>query len=287
MSARHWWYVVNDLEGRFTHLKGPSLDLLKTLAMCASDRGNVCWPSERFLVKATHQSRATIYRAKSALRDLIEIEPPGYKRSNCYYFPPVTKFGKRVTDVAKVLEAKREQEREAKGEIAPTIEGEETTVDNLQGVINKSLTVRQGSQIETVDKAFSGLTVRRQPSQIETGGGLKLRPEYKDEYKKKSVGLLPSQIETSHRETSVDNYDGRRVPTKDSDYEWIRRQCRAAGMDDEHVKEFFSRHRQWGWNHLKPGVNVCDLIADFVTEWRTKYPRDWATTQDYINNGVL
>ncbi len=101
------------------------------------------------------------------------------------------------------------------------------------------------------------------------------------------VGLLPSQCETSRTETDVDNYDGSRPPSKREHYDWIRRHCRLAGMDETNTNQFLAKHRPWGWNAMRPGVNVCDLIADYVTIWKERSIDDWKSTQEYLRNGVL
>ena len=285
MSHRHVAWVYSD--PRFAGLESSAMAVLVALAHCASDRGRCCWPSETWLMRATHLSRATIYRHKPKLREWIEIDPPGYKRSNCYWFPPIDKKGVRVSEVAKVIQAKKEQEMEEKGEIAGTLDGEPIAVDKPDGVINKSLTMRQNQDSECRITDFSGLTVRRLPSHGETGDRLMVRPEIRIGTEKEMGGLIPSHGETSHGETVVDNYDGSRPPTKKEHYDWIERQCRAAGMDKTHVEQFLAKHRPWGWNAMRPGVNVCDLIADFVTTWKEKSFSDWKTTQEYIKNGVL
>ena len=273
MSLRHVLYVLND--ERFMGLKGAPRLLLVALAACASDRGNVCWPAEGWLTKATGMSRATLYRAKTPLRDLIEIDPPGYKRSNCYYFPPVDVRGRRETEVAKVLAFKREQELEARGVI-------EATYDN-GGVVNRGAqTSVDKSQNETGGDGECRITclkMRRLPSQNETGGGLKMRPEVKDEIQKKSFISNESQNETSQNETPVDNYDGSRRPTCKEHYDWIVRHCQIAGMDDYHVKVFLAENRSYRWVKIGDGVNVCDLIADYVTLWKKKSPDEFAYIQ--------
>ena len=91
----------------------------------------------------------------------------------------------------------------------------------------------------------------------------------------------------SHGETNVDNYDGSKPPRNEEQYGWVKRHCRLAGMDEQHVSLFLSKHRPWGWCAMKPGVNVCDLIADFVTEWKQRSPEEYKYTQELIRNGVL
>ena len=281
MSLRHVLYVLTD--ERFHDVKGPSRLLLVALAACASDRGNVCWPSERWLMKATRVSRATLYRAKTPLRDLIEIDPPGYKRSNSYYFPPVDRTGRRLTEVAKVLAAKREQEREAKGEISATYDGEEVVNMPTGGSVDKS-------QSETVDKSQSETLkaeMSHNMSQDETVtvspvrrvGVSSVRPEVKGESKKKSFFANKSQSETSQSETPVDNYDGSARPTRKEHYDWIVRHCLIAGMDDYHTKVFLAENRSYRWVKIGDGVNVCDLIADYVTLWKKKSPDEFAYIQ--------
>ena len=277
MSLRHVLYVLND--ERFIGLKGSPRLLLVALAACASDRGNVCWPAEEWLMKATGMSRATLYRSKTPLRDLIEIDPPGYKRSNLYNFPPVDVSGHRVTEVAKVLAAKREQELEAKGELEATY----GTALPDAGVVNTppsaSVDKSQNETGDTQECRIIGLKMRRLPSQTETGGGLKLRPKDKDESKKKSFFANESQNETSQNETSVDNYDGSKRPTKKEHYDWIVRHCLVAGMDDYHVKIFLAQNRKYRWAAVSDGVNVCDLIADYVTLWKKQSPDEFAYIQ--------
>ena len=277
MSLRHVLYVLND--ERFLDIKGQSRLLLVALAACASDRGNLCWPSEAWLMKATRVSRATLYRAKTPLRDLIEIDPPGYKRSNSYYFPPVDVKGRRLTEVAKVLAAKREQEREAKGEIEATFDGKTTevapvdkshgeTVDKSHGEILAAEMSYNVSQNETVTVS----TLRRV-------GVSTLRPEVKGESKKKSSFANESHGETSHGETVINNYDGSKRPTCKEHYDWIVRHCLIAGMDDHHVKIFLAQNRKYRWAAVCDGVNVCDLIADYVTLWKKKAPDEFAYIQ--------
>lgn len=281
MSLRHVLYVLND--ERFFDVKGPSRILLVALAACASDRGNLCWPSERWLMKATRVSRATLYRAKTPLRDLIEIDPPGYKRSNSYYFPPVDVKGRRITEVAKVLAAKREQELEAKGEIDATYDGGKVvnmadaayvdkshseTVDKSQSETLKAEMSHNMSQDETVTVSH----MRRVPVSH-------VRPEVKGESKKKSFFANESQSETSQPETVVNNYDGSKRPTCREHYDWIVRHCLVAGMDDHHVKIFLAKHRHYRWAAVGDGVNVCDLIADYVTLWKEKSPDEFAYIQ--------
>ena len=278
MSLRHVLYVLND--ERFKGLPPKVKHLLTVLAACASDRGNVCWPAEGWLMSATGLSRASIYRAKSQLRDLIEIDPPGYKRSNCYYLPPVDVKGKRLTEVGKVLAAKREQELEAKGELP-------ATVDNVVDALSTTCSQSHSETLQASNEPFLGLTVRRLPSQDETDGGLAVRPKVKEESKKKSEGLIPSQGETSQSETFVDNWKGETPPTRKEHYDWIRRHCRLVGMDASHTDKFLAQHRPWGWNALKRGVTVCDLIADYVTLWRDRSPDEYRAVQEYIKNGVL
>ena len=277
MSLRHVLYVLND--ERFIGLKGSPRLLLVALAACASDRGNVCWPAEEWLMKATGMSRATLYRSKTPLRDLIEIDVPGYKRSNLYNFPPVDVRGRRVTEVAKVLAAKREQEQEARGEIEATYDaafpGHGVVNMGTQEPVDKS----QSETGDTQECRITCLKMRRLPSQIETGGGLKLRPEVKGESKKKSFFSNESQNETSQNETSVDNYDGSKRPTKKEHYDWIVRHCLVAGMDDYHVKIFLAENRSYRWVKIGDGVNVCDLIADYVTLWKKKAPDEFAYIQ--------
>ena len=280
MSLRHVLYVLND--ERFIGLKGSPRLLLVALAACASDRGNVCWPAEEWLMKATGMSRATLYRSKTPLRDLIEIDPPGYKRSNLYNFPPVDVSGHRVTEVAKVLAAKREQELEAKGELEATY----GTAFPDAGVVNTAPSAPvDKSQNETGDTKecrIIGLKMRRLPSQIETGGGLKLRPKDKDESKKKSFFSNESQGETvdkSQAETVINNYDGSKRPTCKEHYDWIVRHCLIAGMDDYHFKVFLAQNRRYRWVSVGEGVNVCDLIADYVTLWKKKSPDEFAYVQ--------
>lgn len=277
MSLRHVLYVLND--ERFTGLKGSPKLLLVALAACASDRGNVCWPSEKWLVRATGMSRATLYRSKTPLREIIEIDPPGYKRSNCYYFPPVDIKGSRITEAGKVLAAKREQEMEARGELEATYGAsfrDEEVINTGQGQhVDKS----QNETLEDGDCRITCLKMRRLPSHFETGGGLKLRPEVKDEYKKKSLFPLGSQIETSQNETGVDNYDGSERPKRREHYDWIVRRCHDSGMDDYHVKLFFAENRRYKWAAVCDGVTVCDLIADYVTLWKNKAPEEFAYVQ--------
>ena len=277
MSLRHVLYVLND--ERFMGLKGAPRLLLVALAACASDRGNVCWPAEGWLTKATGMSRATLYRAKTPLRDLIEIDPPGYKRSNLYNFPPVDRTGRRITEVAKVLAAKREQEREARGEIEATYDaafpGDEVINKGGEAAVDKSQNETGGDG----ECRITCLKMRRLPSQNETGGGLKMRPEVKDEIQKKSFFANESQNETSQNETHVDNYDGSKRPTKREHYDWIVRHCLIAGMDDYHVKVFLAEHRKYRWASVGDGVNVCDLIADYVTLWKKKSPDEFAYIQ--------
>lgn len=264
MSLRHALYVLND--ERFRTLPPTARHVLTVLAVCASDNGNVCWPGEDWLVRSTGLSRASIYRAKPLLREFVEIDPPGYKRTNSYYFPPVDVHGKQLSEVAKVLEAKR-------------VAMGETNVDNPTINVDNTSHSETQSQVETQEGALRSLIVRRLPSQGETGGGLTVRREVKDESKKKSEGLIPSHGETSHSETSVDNYDGSRPPANADEYNWIIRHCRLAGMDEEHTKIFFAKHRPWGWNAIKKGVNVCDLIADYVTIWKNRAPEEFAYIQ--------
>ena len=277
MALKHVLYILND--ERFLDIKGPSRMLLVALATCASDRGNVCWPSERWLMKVCRISRATLYRAKTPLRDLIEIDPPGYKRSNSYYFPPVDRTGRRITEVAKVLAAKREQEREAKGEIKATYDAAlpddgvvnnrcSLSVDKSQDETSRSKMSQNMSQNETV-------TV----SPVRRVGVSQVRPEVKDESEKKSFFANESQNETSQNETSVDNYDGSKRPTKKEHYDWIVRHCLVAGMDDYHVKIFLAQNRTYKWAAVGDGVNVCDLIADYVTLWKKKSPDEFAYVQ--------
>lgn len=280
MALKHVLYVLND--ERFMGLKGSPRLLLVALAACASDRGNVCWPAEGWLMKATGMSRATLYRSKTPLRDLIEIDPPGYKRSNCYYFPPVDVKGRRVTEVAKVLAAKREQEMEAKGEIEATYNAAtpDAGVVNMAGI--KPVDKSQNETVGGDECRIIGLKMRRLPSQIETGRGLNLRPEIKDESKKKSFFAIESQNETSQNETPVDNYDGSKRPTCAAHYDWIVRHCRISGMDDHHVKLFFAENRKYKWAAVCDGVTVCDLIADYVTLWKSKAPEEYAYIQQQI-----
>lgn len=278
MSLRHVLYVLND--ERFKGLPPTVKHLLTVLAACASDRGNVCWPAEGWLMSATGLSRASIYRAKSQLRDLIEIDPPGYKRSNCYYLPPVDAKGKRLTEVGKVLAAKREQELEAKGELP-------ATVDNVVDAPSTTCSQSHSETLQASQEPFLGLCVRRLPSHCETGEGLTVRPEVKDESEKKSGLLIPSHGETSHGETSVDKWAGETPPRCEAHYDWIRRHCRIMGMDATHTAKFFAQHRPWGWNALKPGVTVCDLIADYVTMWQQKFPNDYRETVDAVRNGSM
>lgn len=287
MSLRHVLYVLND--ERFLDIKGPSRLLLVALAACASDRGNLCWPSETWLMKATRVSRATLYRAKTPLRDLIEIDPPGYKRSNSYYFPPVDVKGRRLTEVAKVLAAKREQEREARGEIKATFDGSITGV----APVDKS-------QSETVDKSQSetfGAEMSHNVSQNETVTVSPVRrvpvshvrPEVKCESKKKSFFANESQGETvdkSQAETVINNYDGSKRPTCKEHYDWIVRHCLVAGMDDYHVKIFLAQNRKYRWSAVCDGVNVCDLIADYVTLWKKKSPDEFAYIQQQKAEGA-
>ena len=270
MALKHVLYVLND--ERFFDIKGPSRLLLVALAACASDRGNVCWPSETWLMKATRISRATLYRAKTPLRDLIEIDPPGYKRSNSYYFPPVDVRGRRLTEVAKVLAAKREQEREAKGEIAATYDGgkviNNAVVDKSQGETLRSKMTLNVSQNETVTVS----PMRRVPVSP-------VRPEIISDSEKKSFFANESQSETSQAETVVNSYDGSKRPTCREHYDWIVRHCLVAGMDDHHVKVFLAKHRHYRWAAVGDGVNVCDLIADYVTLWKEKSPDEFAYIQ--------
>ena len=270
MALKHVLYVLND--ERFFDIKGPSRLLLVALAACASDRGNVCWPSETWLTKATRISRATLYRAKTPLRDLIEIDPPGYKRSNSYYFPPVDVRGRRLTEVAKVLAAKREQEREAKGEIAATYDGgkviNNAVVDKSQGETLRSKMTLNVSQNETVPVS----PMRRVPVSP-------VRPKIISESEKKSFFANESQSETSQAETVINNYDGSKRPTAKEHYEWIVRHCLIAGMDDYHVKVFLAENRRYRWAAVCDGVNVCDLIADYVTLWQKKSPDEFAYVQ--------
>lgn len=273
MSLRHVLYVLND--ERFMGLKGAPRLLLVALAACASDRGNVCWPAEGWLTKATGMSRATLYRAKTPLRDLIEIDPPGYKRSNCYYFPPVDVKGRKITEVAKVLAAKREQELEAKGVIEATYDGSGVVNTTDKTSVDKS----QNEAVDTGECRITGLKMRRLPSQNETGGGLKMRPEVKGEVQRKSFFANESQNETSQNETPVDNYDGEKRPTKKEHYDWIVRHCLVAGMDDYHVKIFLAENRKYKWASVGDGVNVCDLIADYVTLWKKRAPEEFAYIQ--------
>lgn len=280
MSQRHVAWVYND--PRFAGLESSAMAVLVALAHCASDRGRCCWPSETWLMKATHLSRATIYRHKPKLREWIEIDPPGYRRSNCYWFPPLDKKGVRLSEVAKVIQAKKEQEMEAKGELAGTFDGDPIDVDKSEKVINKSLTMRQNSESKCRITDFSCLTVRPLPSHGETGDRLTVRPEIRIRTQKEMRGLL-----LSHGETNVNNFDGSRAPTNAAEYEWVRRHCRIAGMDQSHIERFLSQYRPWGWNALKPGVNICDLIADYVTIWKTKSPEEFKYTQEMIKNGVL
>ena len=284
MSLRHVLYILND--ERFFDVKGPSRILLVALAACASDRGNLCWPSETWLMKATRVSRATLYRAKTPLRDLIEIDPPGYKRSNSYYFPPVDVKGRRLTEVAKVLAAKREQEREAKGEIEATFDGVGSPVDNAKTSVDKS-------QRETVDKSQSetfggGMSHNMSQDETVTVSSVRrvpvsrVRPEVKDESKKKSFFANESQSETvdkSQTETVINSYDGETRPTCKEHYDWIVRHCLIAGMDDHHMKIFLAEHRKFRWASVGDGVNVCDLIADYVTLWKKKSPDEFAYIQ--------
>ena len=58
-------------------------------------------------------------------------------------------------------------------------------------------------------------------------------------------------------------------------------------MDDTNTRQFLAKYRPWGWNAIRPGVNVCDLIADYVTIWKQKAFDDWRSTQEMIRNGVL
>ena len=273
MSLRHVLYVLTD--ERFLDVKGPSRLLLVALAACASDRGNVCWPSERWLMKATRVSRATLYRAKTPLRDLIEIDPPGYKRSNSYYFPPVDRTGRRLTEVAKVLAAKREQEREAKGEISATYDGEEVVNMPTGGSVDKSQSETLKAEMSHNMSQDETVTV----SSVRRVGVSSVRPEVKGESKKKSFFANESQSETSQSETHVDNYDGSARPTRKEHYDWIVRHCLIAGMDDYHVKVFLAENRSYRWVKIGDGVNVCDLIADYVTLWKKKSPDEFAYIQ--------
>lgn len=286
MSHRHVSWVYND--PRFAELEASAMALLVALAHCASDRGQCCWPSETWLKRATHLSHATIYRHKPKLREWIEIDPPGmYKRSNCYWFPVLDKKGTPISDVTKIIQAKKERELEAKGELSSTIDGEPIDVDNSCRVVNKSLTMRQNSKTEGSEGDFSCLTMRPQQSHHETGTSLTMRPEIRSGTQKEIVSHLQSHGEMSHGETNVDNYDGSKPPRSKEQYDWVKRHCRLAGMDEQHVSLFLSKHRPWGWCAMKPGVNVCDLIADFVTEWKQRSPEEYKYTQELIRNGVL
>lgn len=268
MSLKHVLYVLNN--ERFRSLPSAARHLLTVLAACASDRGNCCWPGEDWLMRATGMSRATIYRVKQLLRDFIEIYPPGYKKTNSYYFPELDEKGKATSEVGKVLAARRSES-----------EGQDL-VDNDGRLFISSLKMRQASQIETAVGPSTRLTVRRDPSQNETRGGLTVRREVKGESIKKSSFPLPSQIETSQNETDVDKYDGSRPPTRKDHYDWIIRQCHAAGMDDEHTKLFFAHHRPYKWTAVTAGTNVCDLIADYVMTWKNKAPQEYAYVQEQI-----
>ena len=185
-----------------------------------------------------------------------------------------------LTEVAKVLAAKREQELEAKGELP-------ATVDNVVDAPSTTCSQSHSETLRASKEPFLGLSVRRLPSHGETGGGLTVRPEVKDESKKKSGLLIPSHGETSHSETSVDNWAGETPPRCEAHYDWIRRHCRIMGMDATHTAKFLARHRQWGWNAMKPGVTVCDLIADYVTTWQEKFPNDYRETVDAVRNGSM
>lgn len=268
MSLKHVLYVLND--ERFMGLPSAARHLLTVLAACASDHGNCCWPGEDWIMKATGMSRATIYRVKPLLREFIEIDPPGYKKTNLYNFPVLDEKGKATSEVAKVLAAKRDEN-----------DGQDL-VDNDGRLFISSLKMRPTSQIETAVGPSTRLMVRRDPSHGETGTRLMVRREVKGESIKKSSFPLPSQIETSQNETIVDNYDGSRPPTKKKHFDWIIRHCRAAGMDDEHTKLFFAHHRPYKWTAVTAGTNICDLIADYVMTWKNKAPQEYAYVQEQI-----
>ena len=109
-----------------------------------------------------------------------------------------------------------------------------------------------------------------------------LRPKVKGESKKKSFFANESQGETvdkSHGETVINNYDGSERPTCKEHYDWIVRHCLVAGMDDYHVKVFLAENRSYRWVKIGDGVNVCDLIADYVTLWKKKSPDEFAYIQ--------
>ena len=50
-------------------------------------------------------------------------------------------------------------------------------------------------------------------------------------------------------------------------------------MDDYHVKIFLAENRKYRWAAVSEGVNVCDLIADYVTLWKKKAPDEFAYIQ--------
>lgn len=113
-------------------------------------------------------------------------------------------------------------------------------------------------------------------------GVSQVRPEVKDESKKKSFFANESQGETvdkSQAETVINNYDGSKRPTCKEHYDWIVRHCLIAGMDDYHVKIFLAQNRKYRWAAVSDGVNVCDLIADYVTLWKKKSPDEFAYIQ--------
>ena len=96
---------------------------------------------------------------------------------------------------------------EEKGEIAGTLDGEPIAVDKQDGVINKSLTMRQNQDSECRITDFSGLTVIRLPSHGETGTRLMVRRDIKDESKNQNNNTNDEEMINKYIKPGSKSYD--------------------------------------------------------------------------------
>ncbi len=158
-----------------------------------ADKNGYCWPSVEQMMEDTGMSRASVFRALTEVREILTVDAPGYKKSNSYIFP----FQEKAETAIEKSRARNNRARAvaqggmsdgtaggiaggaaggmAEGTaIGKALIGKDGKLSTKGGkVINKGLKLRQGqSQIET-----DNLNLRPQGSQIETGGGLNLRPE--------------------------------------------------------------------------------------------------------------
>jgi hypothetical protein len=278
-----------------------------------ADKNGYCWPSVEQIMEDTGMSRASVFRALMEVREILTVDAPGYKKSNSYIFP----FQEKAETAIEKSRARNNRARAvAQGGMADGTAGgmaDGTAIDKtLMGkggklstkggkVINKSLKLGRGqSQIE-----IDSLKLRPQGSQIETGGGLKLRPEEeRGRIQEVSLSLdLPQTRSTGG--ANVDNlpqggaqggtkaaqgagqgadagqgaeahaYDGTTRPKTRADVERIRFWCKAAGLDEAHTTDFLRINRLAHWRQIDATTTVCDLIADFAFKWKKDDPEGY------------